>query len=252
MKARRVFVFSPAHNEEKIIPEFVERFARMQRTAPPDVRFTLLIINDGSTDGSKLLLSRLSKKYSFLRVKNTAWNGPMKTVFEGFEEGLRSSADVILRLDSDLEHEPERIPDLMRLHDSGAGMAVGLMHYSLRVGVMDYLFNRISGYSSGKKVAGRSFPQFCPGFMSFTKPALKRVLPRLRVLAEKFERSKGEPMTSVDLVAIAAARASGVRVDFLDLDGSTLGSSRGFKKILRYIKLYAKTMRFLEEERLVH
>lgn len=251
MKARRVFVFSPAHNEEKKLPEFVGRFAGMAR-AFPGVRFSLLIINDGSTDGSKLLLSRLSRKYAFLKVKNTAWNGPMKTVFGGFEAGLRSPADFILRLDSDLEHEPEKIPDLMRLHESGAGMAVGLTHYSLAAGVADYSFNRFSGYFSGKKVAGRSFPQFCPGFMSFTKPALKKVLPALRVLAEKFERTRGEQMTSIDLVAIAAARASGVRVEFLDLDGSALGPSRGFKKIVRYIKLYAKTMRFLKEERLVH
>ncbi|MFH0922980.1 MAG: glycosyltransferase, partial [Candidatus Micrarchaeota archaeon] len=248
----RVFVFSPAHNEENVLSEFVSRFAKMARNVPSDLRFSLLIINDGSTDGSKPLLSRLSRKYSFLKVKNTRRNGPMKTVFDGFEEGLRSSADVILRLDSDLEHQPEKIPALIKLHDSGAGMAVGLMHYSLRVGVMDYSFNRISGYFSGKKVAGRPFPQFCPGFISFTKPALKKVLPALRVLAEKFERSKGEQMTSIDLVAIAAARVCGVRVSFLDLDGSALGSSRGFKKIVRYIRLYAKTMRFLKEERLVH
>nr|MBA3956764.1 glycosyltransferase [Acidimicrobiia bacterium] len=43
----------------------------------------------------------------------------------GFTEGLRRGYDVLVEMDSDLSHDPARLPALLRAVEDGADLAIG-------------------------------------------------------------------------------------------------------------------------------
>ena len=56
----------PSFNEAASLPELVDRIAHTMNKSFRN-NFEILIIDDGSTDETQLTLSRLAKKYSFLK-----------------------------------------------------------------------------------------------------------------------------------------------------------------------------------------
>src|SRR3954452_22845214 len=107
----------PAYNEQENIPTLLERVsAALAQTGRP---FEVLIVDDGSTDGTPGLLADGMRKYPWLRVLRMARNGGQSAAFEAGFGAARG--EVIATIDADLQNDPEEIPRLLPMLEGSNG-----------------------------------------------------------------------------------------------------------------------------------
>ena len=99
-------VFNERDNLEPLLREIAASLSGLE------VSYEVLMIDDGSTDGSDEALRRLRGVYPALRVVRFARNaGQTAAMDAGFR---RARGDVIVTLDADLQNDPADIPRLLR------------------------------------------------------------------------------------------------------------------------------------------
>ena len=115
-------VVIPAFNEANSLVELLDRCARTMNKRFKN-NFEILIVDDGSTDETQLILSRLVKKYSFLNGIILRTNfGKSIALMSGFS---RAKGKFIVTLDADLQDRPEEIPMLISKLKKGYDLVNG-------------------------------------------------------------------------------------------------------------------------------
>jgi glycosyltransferase involved in cell wall biosynthesis len=99
-------VVMPVYNERETIDEIVRRVLAVP------LRLELIVVDDGSKDGTRDLLARLAEELKFKLVLQPANAGKGAALRRGFEE---VSGDVVVIQDADLEYSPEEFPELIEL-----------------------------------------------------------------------------------------------------------------------------------------
>lgn len=115
-----VSIVAPAFNEEEVI----EPFVRGVQDALEDVfeSLEMVVVDDGSTDGTCAILERLRREYDNLTVLKHPVN---RGLGAGLETGFRvAKGDVIVTMDADGTHDPGLIPELVDAVLGGADVAV--------------------------------------------------------------------------------------------------------------------------------
>ena len=109
----------PAYNERDGIGGVLERLAALDLQRPMEV----LVVDDGSTDGTSDVLRELSSKMPLLRVihhpSNRGYGAALKTGF------ANAAHDVVVITDADGTYPEESIEELLVRIDEGAEMVVG-------------------------------------------------------------------------------------------------------------------------------
>ncbi|MEO1128207.1 MAG: glycosyltransferase family 2 protein [Planctomycetota bacterium] len=91
-------VVIPVYNERDTVEQVVDRV----RATPFDVE--ILLVDDGSTDGTTSILERLAEQHDAITLLRTPQNmGKGAALREGFRE---AGGDVVLVQDADLEYDP--------------------------------------------------------------------------------------------------------------------------------------------------
>ena len=106
----KVLVVIPAHNEEEIIIPFVREVEQVL----PD--FDYVVVNDGSTDRTKLLLEYNNINHLTLPV-NTGLTVATRV---GFEHAYQNNYDYVVKIDGDGQHNPHTVHYMlqtMRAHN---------------------------------------------------------------------------------------------------------------------------------------
>lgn len=105
----RYSVVVPAYNEEENLPILLEEIgAAMSALGEP---FEVVIVDDGSTDGTLEVLRRASAERPWLRWLSFAENAGQSAAFDA---GFRAArGEVIITLDADLQNDPADIPLLL-------------------------------------------------------------------------------------------------------------------------------------------
>jgi len=93
----------PFYNEEKTISEIINRTLQYVDK--------IIAVNDGSTDNSKQKINNVQNVIVIDYGKNY---GKGFALNKGFEKALELGYDTVVTLDSDLQHDPVFIPDLLR------------------------------------------------------------------------------------------------------------------------------------------
>ena len=106
----KVSIVVPAYNEEENLPQLVPQIDGVMSAL--DVGYEILVINDGSTDGTGRVLRELVEQFPALRAVEFAQNAGESA---GWHAGFRlATGDVVVRMDADLQNNPEDIPALLR------------------------------------------------------------------------------------------------------------------------------------------
>jgi len=110
----------PAYNEEDGIEGVVRRLGGL---AFDQGDLEILVVNDGSTDGTRAALKRLEGEFSALRVIDKARNeGYGAALLTGF---AAAKHDVVVITDADGTYPEDRIGELVEIVRGGADMAIG-------------------------------------------------------------------------------------------------------------------------------
>lgn len=118
----RTLVIIPTYDERDNLPTVVERLL----TAAPHV--AVLIADDNSPDGTGEVADRLAEedsrgRISVLHRKNKEGLGA--AYIAGFRWGLERGYSVLVEMDADGSHPPERLPAMLAAVDAGADLAIG-------------------------------------------------------------------------------------------------------------------------------
>ncbi len=104
-----VSIVVPIYNEVENLPDLVARIGAAMARQP--LRFELLAVDDGSTDGSAARLRELAAATPWLRPVFLARNyGQSSALQAGFD---RVRGRYVVTLDADLQNEPDDIPLLL-------------------------------------------------------------------------------------------------------------------------------------------
>ncbi len=106
-----VSIVIPSYNERESLPELI---AWIERTMQEhSLSYEIIVIDDGSADGSWEYLRETGKEKKHLRAIVFARNyGKSPALHYGF--GM-AEGEVVITMDADLQDSPEEIPDLVRM-----------------------------------------------------------------------------------------------------------------------------------------
>lgn len=116
---RKIVVGLPAFNEESGLPKLLEKLIDLKGQMPKT--FSILVVNDGSSDKTEEILQTYANKYPFVQYINHEVNKglgkAMQTLLQHavvtFEE-----EDILITLDADNTHNPSIIPGLIKKLDA--------------------------------------------------------------------------------------------------------------------------------------
>jgi dolichol-phosphate mannosyltransferase len=111
----KVSIVSPVYNEESNLSEFVNQVVyELERIS---ASFEVIICNDGSQDGTKLLLLNICKNDSRVKAINFSRNfGQHAAIAAGIQA---STGEFIIVMDGDLQDNPSAISELLSKAESG-------------------------------------------------------------------------------------------------------------------------------------
>jgi polyisoprenyl-phosphate glycosyltransferase len=113
----KLTIVAPVFNEEKVIGEFYSRLKEVLDNME-NVDSDILFVVDKSTDQSLEVLRGLALEDEKVRVLALSSRfGHQLSLFAGIENSLDS--DAIIMMDSDLQHPPSLIPDLVNEYQNG-------------------------------------------------------------------------------------------------------------------------------------
>jgi dolichol-phosphate mannosyltransferase len=108
-----ICVVMPTYNEAQNIEGIVRAVAAELDHVVPG-RYRVLVVDDGSPDGTGQLAERLSEELAAVTVLHrAAKNGLGRAYLAGFDWALRSGADLVIEMDADFSHDPGYLPDLL-------------------------------------------------------------------------------------------------------------------------------------------
>lgn len=104
-------VVIPLYNEEESLPELVEWIERVCKEQA--ISHEVIMIDDGSTDNSWEVVTKLSRQYDAVKGIRFQRNyGKSPALHEGFKA---AQGNVVITMDADLQDSPDEIPELYNM-----------------------------------------------------------------------------------------------------------------------------------------
>lgn len=145
-----VTIIIPAYNEEKTIGNIISDTASIMDGL--DVPYEIIIINDGSTDKTGLIASN----YKATVLSNEKNQGKGYSIRKAL---LQAQGEIIVTMDSDGEHMPKEIPDLINPLFNGTDIVAGSRfmghntHVTTKINrIGNFMFNTAIMALTGKRV----------------------------------------------------------------------------------------------------
>lgn len=166
-------VIIPTYNEK----ENIENIIRYVFNLKPE--FDIVIIDDGSPDGTGAIVKGLQKEFPQLHLIERSGKLGLGTAYiTGFKWALKQGYNYIFEMDADFSHNPD---DLVRLYEAcrdGADVSVG-SRYVTGVNVVNWPMSRVllSYFASKyvKIVTRMPIHDSTAGFVCYTRKVLETI-----------------------------------------------------------------------------
>ena len=113
---RTVTLIVPCYNEEESLPIFYDA-VREVMAGLPDYDITLLLVNDGSKDGTLAIMRELARSDSRVQYLSFSRNfGKEAAMYAGF---CNAKGDYVAVMDADMQDPPSLLPQMLEALESG-------------------------------------------------------------------------------------------------------------------------------------
>ena len=171
----RAVVCVPTYEERENLEPLVRALAEVLDTS----RDRVLVIDDGSPDGTGELADRLAEELPWLDVLHrTRKEGIGRAYLAGFTRVLAGDAELVLEMDCDFSHDPRDVPRLIAACEEGADLALGSRWVdgggTVNWGLLRRLISR-GGSLYARLVLGVGVRDLTGGFKCFRRAVLETI-----------------------------------------------------------------------------
>jgi dolichol-phosphate mannosyltransferase len=168
----------PTYNEADNVREIVRASGEVLAAAAPE-GFRVLVVDDGSPDGTGELADALAAEHGWVRVLHRTEKGGIGPAYlAGFRHALGEGAGYVMEMDSDFSHDPADLARLLGAVRAGADLALG-SRYVPGGGVRDWgLLRRLvseGGSAYARIVLGLRVKDLTGGFKCFRREVLEAI-----------------------------------------------------------------------------
>ena len=173
LQGEGALIMIPTYNERESLPIALERVAEHAPLAH------VLVIDDGSPDGTGALADELAKADERVHVLHrVSKEGLGRAYLAGFAWGLERGYERLLEMDADLSHPASALPRLFEAIEEGADVALG-SRWVKGGGVEGWPLRRQllskGGSLYARLVLGVGVRDITGGFKCFTREALEAI-----------------------------------------------------------------------------
>lgn len=197
----KVAVVLPAYNEEGNLTPLITALAALD--GGDAMALQVIVVNDGSTDGTAAELAALQRRVATLRVVQHPQNqGLARALKTGIAAACEDGCDAAVFMDSDLSHRTDDLPRLVGAIADGADVALG-SRFVPGGGMEGVPLWRVwisrAGNAFGKRVLGLPVRDLTTGYRAVRRSVFERV-------------SLGEDGFTIQLESVVKAYAAGFRI----------------------------------------
>jgi glycosyltransferase involved in cell wall biosynthesis len=255
----KVHVFSPVYinksdaasreEELNILESFLKEISLQIRSKNID-NFTLF--DDGCDKETKSFLASAKKQFPWINIIASKANAGLYTTLEKAYALMSHNPDdeIIVRLDSDGEHDPGMIAQLIKKISEGFDGALCQIKYiKEHQDDFDIFFNPSAGNLQGNIIFGRPLLHNSPGFSAYRVKVVKAVLESLAAYREAFKKRFNEDCKGInDITFMFLAVKAGFSIDTENFhDSRLLPMNRGPEKVLAQSLSNAKDLIVMQE-----
>ena len=107
-----ISIIVPCYNEEEALPLFYKEVTKVLQSME-DCRYELLLVNDGSRDGTLAIMKALAAADEHVRYLSLSRNfGKEAAMYAGF---CNADGDYTAVMDADLQDPPSLLPEMLRI-----------------------------------------------------------------------------------------------------------------------------------------
>src|ERR1700690_3077606 len=168
----------PTYNEAENVEAIATAAAGVLAGASPE-GFRVLVVDDGSPDGTGRIADRMAAEHEWLDVLHrTQKHGIGPAYLAGFRHALDCGAGYVMEMDSDFSHDPADLARLLEAVRGGADLALG-SRYVPGGGVSDWgLLRRFvseGGSTYARWILGLKVKDLTGGFKCFRREVLEEI-----------------------------------------------------------------------------
>lgn len=180
-------VIIPTYNEKENIDSIIRCVLELS------VEFNVLIVDDGSPDGTANIVKQLMKEFPkrVFIIERSGKLGLGTAYIAGFKWCLKNAYTYIYEMDADFSHNPNDLLSLYNACLSGADLAVG-SRYKTGINVVNWPMSRILlSYGASKYVrfiTGMKLTDTTAGFVCYHKKVLETInLDNIKMIGYAFQ-----------------------------------------------------------------
>jgi len=181
-------VIIPTYNEKENIKKIILKVFSLEK------RFDILIIDDGSPDGTANIVKKMQKEFpTNLHIEERTGKLGLGTAYiHGFKWALKNSYEYIFEMDADFSHNPE---DLIRLYNAcdidNGDVSIG-SRYINGVNIVNWPMSRLlmSFFASKyvKAITGMPIHDSTAGFKCYKRKVLQKInLDKIQFIGYAFQ-----------------------------------------------------------------